>query len=99
MMVDEEFTETSIDEFRLILERLPSLHKGAGQSEQLYELLTLYDFLQAKMEIISLEALIGDYALAKDLGGDAENLTFQHIAAALRVGTMLLRQAPEELWN
>src|SRR5258708_5874810 len=83
----------------IMLEELPSRLAEDGQFEHLYTFLTSYDFLQMKMDVIGLEPLIDDYALAKDLGGDAESLTLQRIAAALRAGTVLLRQAPEELWN
>src|SRR2546423_120413 len=82
-----------------MLEELPSRVAKDGQFEHLYTFLTSYDFLQMKMDIIGLEPLIDDYALAKDLGGDAESLTLQRIAAALRAGSVLLRRAPEELWN
>src|SRR6266699_3515954 len=81
------------------LEQMPNYLATAGQADRLYELLTSHDFLQAKADAIGVEALLEDYARAKQLGGNADILTLQRIADALRAGTPILRKAPEELWN
>src|SRR2546423_5228280 len=81
------------------LENLSSFLVNSGQWDRLYTLLTTYDFLKAKVDAKGLEQLLNDYTLAKNLEVASENRTLQRIAAALRAGAVLLRQAPEELWN
>ena len=87
--------ETRLD----ALEHLPSDLADQGKAEGLYTLLTTYDFLQAKVDILGIESLIDDYMLIKRLEVISENRKLQRIADALRAGVVLLRQAPEELWN
>ncbi len=82
-----------------MLEEFPSRLAEDGQFEHLRTFLTSCDFLQMKMNAIGLEPLIDDYALAKRFEGNAEGFTLQRIADALRASIVLLRQAPEEIWN
>jgi WD40 repeat protein len=99
MSVHERLAAMPEDERLITLEYMPTHLADQGESGGLYTLLTMYDFLKVKMDVVGIEPLINDYALAKRFGGNAESLTLQRIADALRAGVVILKQTSEELWN
>jgi len=72
----QELGEMSREKRLYTLETLPRHLVESGQGEKLYQLLTDFDFMEAKLDELGLQALIEDYDLAIDyklLGGPEQS--------------------------
>src|SRR4028118_949402 len=75
----QELGEMSREKRLYTLETLPRHLVESGQGEKLYQLLTDFDFMEAKLDELGLQALIEDYNLAIDsqlLDGPEQSQTY-----------------------
>ncbi|MDT9201351.1 WD40 repeat domain-containing protein, partial [Limnospira sp. PMC 1042.18] len=91
---------------RWLLETLPGSLWRASQTARLHQLLTDFDFMQAKLAECGVQALIEDYDLAMSsdvLLNPEQTETLQLIAGTLRLSTHILAsdttQLAEQLWG
>jgi hypothetical protein len=96
----QELGEMSREKRLYTLETLPRHLVESGQGEKLHQLLTDFDFIEAKVDELGLQGLIEDYDLAiysNLLRGEDQSLALQFIQHAIRKSAPILERDKTQL--
>lgn len=96
----EQLEKLSQQELILALETVPGHLVQTTQGEKLYQLLTDFDFIEAKLELLAVQALIEDFDLASNsdvLLTQEQRQTLRLIQGAIRKSAHVLEKDKTQL--